>query len=131
MGNLLLHRLPRFTLPLFLLLGLFACQKGTSQRPVRLRIAVGEIKEVTLDNPKDQTVHLTGSSDDKEIVEVTTRQLAPADAQSTTVSPDVRAVFHIQGISPGRANVVFSEQGADSTSTGRVLQTYRVEVVSD
>ena len=96
----------------------------------RLRLEVGKIKEVDFRLGPDTTLHLYSSSDNKEIVDVSRAESSPDDVAVRPAKGADRALFYIKGISPGKANVVFSEKKSDQEGPGRTLSTYAVEVVS-
>jgi hypothetical protein len=122
-------------LPAILLFTILAACGGSgssasSGKAKRLRLAVGQIKEVDFRLGPDTTLHLYSSSDNKEIVDVSGAESAPEDVAVRPAKGDDRAVFYIKGISPGRAGVVFSEKKTGQEGPGRTLSTYAVEVVS-
>lgn len=112
-----------------LLTGLSACRSDKSVgRQTRIRLTVGEIREVSLPGRGDSTVQLIGSSDNQEVVDVSRRQLAPAvDTLQTGSGP---TVFQIKGITVGTANVIFSEKRTGETGSGQARKTYVVQVTS-
>jgi hypothetical protein len=120
-------------LPVVLLAVLTACGgagSSTSGGAKRLRLEVGKIKEVDFRLGPDTTLQLYSSSENKEIVDVSRAESAPEDVAARPAKGTDRAVFYIKGISPGRANVVFSEKKNGQEGPGRTLSTYNVEVVS-
>ncbi len=118
----------RFRL-LLLVVGLAAC--GRTQPPgagpqQRMRLTVGEIREISLPSPADTTVTLAGSSDNSEVVDVSPKQTAGA-VQPT--APGTR-IFLIKGVTIGTARVVFSEKRTGTAADGPARKTYLVQVVS-
>ncbi len=121
-------------LPVVLLAVLTACGGAGGSTSAggakRLRLEVGKIKEVDFRLGPDTTLQLYSSSENKEIVDVSRAESAPEDVAARPAKGTDRAVFYIKGISPGRANVVFTEKKNDQDGPGRTLSTYNVEVVS-
>lgn len=121
-------------LAVLLLAGLGACggldgsRSDATGRAKRVRLQVGKIKEVDFTLPSDTSLHLYSSSENKEIVDVSLAESAPDDLAARPEKGDERAVFYIKAISPGKANVVFSEKKTGQEGPGRVLRTYAVEV---
>lgn len=127
-----LNRAVRPTLLVFLIFGIAACSKSNqmnsgSQR--KLKVAVGEIKEVSLSRSGDGSSELIGTSDNQEVVEVSRQQLAPAvdTLQRKSTGP---TVFQIKGITVGTANVVFSEKPMNQTGNGQSVRTYVIQVTA-
>jgi hypothetical protein len=126
-----LNQTARLILRTLLLVGLSACSGlNQSDKPKHLRVSVGQIKEISLSTPQDSTFQLTGSSENKEIVEVSNQQLNPADASPAKPQPTGRTVFIIKGITPGTAKVVLAEKGKEEAGNGRIRKTYLVEVIN-
>lgn len=110
---------------------LTSCNQGgqTAGSKKRLRLAVGEIREVTLPGSGDGSMELVGTSDNQEIVEVSRRELAPpVDTLKRTDSGST--IFQLKGITAGKANVVFSKKSLGATGSGQALRTYLVEVTA-
>ncbi|GAB3780279.1 hypothetical protein GCM10028818_32230 [Spirosoma horti] len=111
---------------------LFACSKssqsGTGSQK-KLRVSVGEIKEISVPSRGDNSVELIGTSDNQEVVEVSRQQLAPAvdTLKRTGGGP---TVFQIKGVTVGTANVIFSAKPMNATGSGQPLRTYVVQVVA-
>ncbi len=104
---------------------------ASASQPKKVRLAVGKIKEVDFRLQSDTTLHLYSSSENKEIVDVSRAESAPEDVSARPAKGAEKAVFYIKGVSPGRANVVFSEKKDGQEGPGRTLRTYSVEVVSE
>lgn len=121
-------RLPFFSL-IWLLAGLSACTPRPSGNAQRLRIAVGEIKEIRLSGRGDASSQLIGTSDNTEVVDVSRREGAPAvePLQAVRSGP---TIFQLKGVTAGTANVVFAEKRPDEVGAGRVRKTYVVQVVA-
>lgn len=114
----------------FLAAGLLACNQtgqtdGGAKR--KLRVSVGEIKEVSLPNQGDGSTELIGTSDNQEVVEVSRQQLAPA-VDTLKRDNNGPTVFQIKGITVGTANVVFSQKPLNQTGSGQPVRTYVVQV---
>ncbi len=118
------------TILLILLAMLSACSIGHhpgSQK--RLRVAVGQIKEISLPNRGDSSTELIGMSDNQEIVDVSRQQLAPAvDTLKRTGASATR--FQIKGITVGTANVIFSIKALNQMGSGQMVRTYMVQVTA-
>ncbi|WP_240625803.1 hypothetical protein [Spirosoma pollinicola] len=115
-----------------LLIGLFACSHssqpgGGSQK--KLRVSVGEIKEISLSDRGDSGSELTGTSDNQEVVEVSRQQLAPA-VDTLSRNKTGPTVFQIKGVTVGTANVVFSTKPMNQAGTGQTVRTYVVQVTA-
>ncbi|MGF7218212.1 hypothetical protein GGR92_004389 [Spirosoma lacussanchae] len=105
---------------------LAACRMGAGSGSARpMKVAVGAIQEVTLTGKS-----VVGTSDNQEVVDVTTKPLSSADSSAQAQGKAVATTFLIKGVTVGTARVVFAEQAADSSPDGRVRQTYAVQVVS-
>ncbi|AKD58359.1 hypothetical protein SD10_05890 [Spirosoma radiotolerans] len=110
----------------------FACSKSSqsgagSQK--KLRVSVGEIKEISVPSRGDNSLELIGTSDNQEVVEVSRQQLAPAvdTLKRTGAGP---TVFQIKGVTVGTANVTFSAKPMNAAGSGQPLRTYVVQVVA-
>ena len=119
---------------LVLLLCLFetlsACNtnRTDSAKGQRMRLTVGDIKEVSVSARADTTYQLSATSDNQEVVDVSrkpTDAIAPNGPQLSTAG-DV--VFLIKGVTAGTAQVVFSEKKAGEEGSGRTKKTYVVTV---
>ena len=115
-----------------LIISLFACSK-TSQSSTgsskKLRVSVGEIKEISVPSRGDSSVELIGTSDNQEVVEVSRQQLAPAVDTLKRAGPSP-TVFQIKGVTVGTANVIFSAKPMNATGSGQPVRTYVVQVVT-
>lgn len=127
-----LRRMTPFVWVIGLTIGLLACSKssqlGTGSQK-KLRVSVGEIKDISVPSRGDSSVELIGTSDNQEVVEVSRQQLAPAvdTLKRTGASP---TVFQIKGVTVGTANVIFSAKPMNTTGSGQPLRTYIVQVVA-
>ncbi|GAB4020453.1 hypothetical protein GCM10028808_61650 [Spirosoma migulaei] len=112
--------------------GLLACSSANpsnSGSQKKLRISVGEIKEISLPGRGDGTSELIGTSDNQEVVEVSRQQLAPA--VDTLTRDNARpTIFQIKGITAGTANVVFATKPLNQTGNGLTIRTYVVQVIA-
>jgi hypothetical protein len=117
---------------ILLLTGSLACsqnsQTDTGEKR-KLKVTVGEIKEVSLPSRGDGSSELIGTSDNQEVVEVSRQQLAPA-VDTLKRDNSGPAVFQIKGITVGTANVVFSAKPLNQTGSGQTVRTYVVQVVT-
>jgi hypothetical protein len=102
--------------------------KTTNAR--RLRIKVGQVKEIKLSSPKDSTLLVVGSTDNEEIVDVSRREVGYELNDATKSEPTGSAIFLIKGVTNGNAKVVFAEKKVDEEGPGRILKTYMVEVIT-
>jgi hypothetical protein len=120
---------PKFLL-IGLLVGLTSCNATKTAGPSqRIRLQVGEIKEVSLANRGDGSLQLIGTSDNQEVVEVSRPELAPA-VDTLQRNQSKPTIFQLKGVTVGTANVVFSEKQPSDTGNGQVKKTYVVQVVS-
>jgi hypothetical protein len=119
-----------------LLMGLLAVMsacnatRSDSAKGQRMRLTVGDIKEVSINARPDSTNQLTATSDNQEVVDVSRKQTdatAPNGPQLSTAGP---TVFLIKGVTVGTAKVVFSEKPTGAEGTGRVRKAYVVTVVT-
>lgn len=121
------NNLLRLVVPLGLILGgLAAC---TATRPQKLRLHVGEIKEVTLRVPADTSRRLLATSENPEVVDVSQRQ-AVAEGVTPPPAPASEQTFLLKGVTAGTVRVVFSEKPNGMQTPERVRRAYRVEVVN-
>ena len=122
----------RFVYVAFLTGSLAACsqtsQPGTGPQK-KLRISVGEIKDVSLSNRGDGSSELIATSDNQEVVDVSRQQLAPA-VDTLKRDKSGPTVFQIKGVTAGTANVVFSTKPLNQTGSGQPVRTYVVEVIA-
>ncbi|SOD78482.1 hypothetical protein [Spirosoma fluviale] len=95
----------------------------------RLKVSVGEIKEVSLPNRGDAGSELIGTSDNQEVVEVSRRQLAPA-VDTLTRANTGPTVFQIKGVTVGTANVTFTTRAMTASGNGQPVRTYVVQVTA-
>ncbi len=116
----------------WLIFGLSACshtsQPGSGDQK-RLRISVGEIKDVSLSIRGDGSSELVGTSDNQEVVEVSRQQLAPA-VDTLNRNNTVPTIFQIKGITVGTANIIFAKKPLGRTGPGDVVRTYIVQVTA-
>ncbi|GAB3723640.1 hypothetical protein [Spirosoma lituiforme] len=125
-----LCRLIIFTSITGLTISLLACSKS-SQPGVgsskKLQISIGEIKEIEIPGPGNNSLDLIGTSDNQEVVDVSRQQMASAvDTSKHTGTGPV--VFQIKGITAGTANVVFSTKPTNTVGSGQPVHTYTVQV---
>lgn len=123
--------------PLFITALLAACSPGRQPRThaakgEKLRLEVGDVKEVRLASPKDTNTRLFGTSENQEVVDVSLKQLTPTDVNALNLKPSesVPAVFQIKGITAGTARVVLSEKQPGTDGAQKIRKTYTVEVVA-
>lgn len=91
-----------------------------------MKVAVGEIKEVTL----TARAPIVGSSENQEVVDVSLKPMTSADSTALQQGTAVPMVFLIKGVTIGSARVILSEKTADNTASGQVRRAYKVQVVS-
>lgn len=132
LNNLLesgLSKATKFFIPAMCMVGFIACgQHGVSGPQTRLRVAVGQIKEVTLSASSDSTRQLVATSDNSEIVDVSPKEVATA-ATGTVKSPT--NTFLIKGVTVGTARVVFTETQANTPGPGPIRKAYSVRVTDE
>lgn len=117
---------------IWLSVGLLACSQsslpdGGSSRKIRL--TVGEIKEISLPNRGDSSQVLIGTSDNQEIVEVSRPELAPA---VDTLNRDKKGptVFQLKGVTEGTVKVIFATKPLNQVGNGQPVRTYVVRVLA-
>ncbi|RYF69908.1 MAG: hypothetical protein EOO39_16690 [Cytophagaceae bacterium] len=96
----------------------------------KLRLNVGDIREVTVPTRVDTTWQLAATSDNQEVVDVSRKQSVTATGGSMTAMPMGSAVFLIKGVTAGTARVVFTEKQLGANGDGQVKKTYTVTVTS-
>ena len=94
----------------------------------KLRLSVGEIKEVALATRPDTTWQLTATSDNQEVVDVSRKP--PVVATGTVTPTTGSAVFLIKGVTAGTAKVVFTEKQPGTDGSGQMKKAYVVIVTS-
>ncbi|MEZ0610633.1 hypothetical protein ACAW74_19115 [Fibrella sp. WM1] len=108
-----------------------ACTTGRTDGATgpKIRLQVGDIKEITMTTRADTSWQLTATSDNQEVVDVSRKQpiATTGSPQASATGP---AVFLIKGVTVGTARVVFSEKQAGSSGDGQVRKTYTVVVSS-
>lgn len=121
---------PALLVCLFAVLSACSANRSDSTTGQRMRLSVGDIKEVTISARPDSTNQLTATSDNQEVVDVSrkpTDATAPNGPRLSTGGP---VVFLIKGVTAGTAKVVFSEKSIGAEGTGRVKKTYLVTVAN-
>lgn len=121
---------PTLLTGLFAVLSACSANRSDSTKGQRMRLTVGDIKEVTINARPDSTNQLTATSDNQEVVDVSrkpTDATAPNGPQLPTGGP---VVFLVKGVTAGTARVVFSEKPVGAEGTGRVRKTYVVTVAT-
>lgn len=120
-------------LPMLIILLIFSLASCRSDKSFgnkqRIRLTVGEIKDITMPSRGDSATQLIGTSDNQEVVEVSRQQAAPA-VDTLKRDNSGPTVFQLKGITIGTANVIFSEKRADEAGNGKARKTYVVQVVS-
>lgn len=112
---------------ILLMISLLACtQGGQSGGQKRIRVDVGQIKEISLPAPSDSTVQVVGTSDNSEIVDVSPKQ----SAAEASVPKSDNMIFLIKGVTVGTAKVIFSAKQTGSPGADRVVRTYVVQVAT-
>ena len=127
-----LRKRTTFALILCLATSILSCSKpsqsgiGSSKK---LRVSVGEIKEISVPSRGDNSLELIGTSDNQEVVEVSRQQLTPAvdTLKRAGAGP---TVFQIKGITVGTANVIFATKPMNTIGSGQSVRTYVVQVVA-
>jgi hypothetical protein len=110
--------------------GLNACHSNKSLgKQQRIRLKVGEIKEISMPGRGDNAMQLIGTSDNQEVVEVSRQQLAPA-VDTLARSKASPTIFQLKGVTVGTANVIFSEKQPNDQGNGQAVKTYVVQVIS-
>ncbi|GAB3506746.1 hypothetical protein GCM10027341_40310 [Spirosoma knui] len=106
-----------------------ACSRTAQTGPQsKLRLEVGQIKEVTLSASGDGSTQLVGTSDNQEVVDVTRKQPGPESTATIQTGDSGPIVFLIKGVTVGKANVTFSEKKTGEEGSGQAKKTYVVEV---
>lgn len=113
-----------------LIIGVNACSSNKSLgKQQRIRLSVGEIKEISMPGRGDNNVQLIGASDNQEVVEVSRRELAPA-VDTLRRDNSGPTIFQLKGVTVGTANVIFSEKKTSDQGNGQAVKTYVVQVIS-
>lgn len=113
----------------FFIMGLLACSQTPSGPKTKVKVSVGEIKEISLASQGDSGTELIGTSDNQEVVEVSRRQLAPA-VDTLTRKNTGPTVFQLKGVTVGTASVVFSTKTMNAIGNGQPVRTYVVQVTA-
>lgn len=117
-----------YMLLLSLFIGFSACSSNKPSGPTkRIKLNVGEIKEVSLSDRGSSPMQLIGTSDNEEVVSVSRPELAPAVDTLNRKRPD-KAVFQLKGVTAGTANVTFTEKAPNDPGPGQIRKTYIVQV---
>lgn len=121
-------------LPVCLLALLSACSVGRSSTDVgikqRLRLMVGDIKEISIATRPDTTWQLTATSDNQEVVDVSRKPATPTAGNQAKTADTGSATFLVKGVTAGTANVIISEKQLGTDGDGRVRKSYVVTVTS-
>lgn len=116
----------RVFIPAMCMVGFVSCgQHGVSSPQTRLRVAVGQIKEVNLPASSDSTRQLVATSDNSEIVEVSPKEAA---TNATGTVKSLTNIFLIKGVTVGTARVVFTEKQDNIPGPGPIRKAYSVRV---
>lgn len=113
---------------LFALINACTASKTGIATGQKLRLRVGEIREITIIPRADTTWKLTATSDNQEVVDVSRKSSAAIAAPIPAAGP---AAFLIKGITVGTAKVVFTENQPGSDGTGLVKKAYVVTVTTN
>lgn len=118
--------------------GLYACggmsNTGNytfSENSKRIKLNIGDIKEINVTGLRDSTWQVIGSSENKEIVDVTSKQDPSEETTTTTVPDNGKMVFLVKGVTTGSVSITFAEKQKEQEGPGRVLKTYQVQVVTE
>jgi hypothetical protein len=101
-----------------------------SEKARRIKLNVGDIKEITMTSQKDSSWTMVGSSENKEIVDVTSKEDPSEETTTATIPDNGSLVFLVKGVTNGSVRVTFAEKRKGETGPGRTLKTYLVDVVS-
>ncbi|MDO1447923.1 hypothetical protein Q0590_16750 [Rhodocytophaga aerolata] len=101
-----------------------------SEPSKKIKLAVGEIKEIRLTSQRDSTWQVASSSENKEIVDVTDKADTTEETTTSTVPDKGNMVFLVKGVTPGSVKISFAEKQKEEEGPGRILKTYQVEVVT-
>jgi hypothetical protein len=101
-----------------------ACTRNAGSAGKKLRLHVGEVREITLRAPADTALRLRADSENKEVVDVSERETV------ATTPSSKRSTFLFKGVTAGSARVVVAEKPAFGAGPDRVRRAYRVEVVN-
>ncbi|MCY7353124.1 MAG: hypothetical protein LH606_21120 [Cytophagaceae bacterium] len=98
-------------------------------KPKKVRINVGEIKEIRLRSSADTTLQVLSTSENPEVVDVSRKQ---APQESTPLKPgrSVPVVFLLKGVTAGTAKVILSEKATGLNAPEKIRKTYLVQVVN-
>ena len=115
-----------------LLAVLSACSanKTDSTKGQRMRLTVGDIKEITITARQDTMYQLTATSDNQEVVDVSRKPLDPAASNGPQLPTAGPTVFLIKGVTAGTAKVVFTENQIGAEGSGQVKKAYVVTVAN-
>jgi hypothetical protein len=128
----------KFIFSVLFIAGMYACGgmsgKGGytfSEQSRKIKLNVGEIKEIRLTSQRDSTWQVVSSSENKEIVDITNKA-DPTEVTGTSTVPDQgNMVFLVKGVTPGSVRISFAEKQKAEEGPGRILKAYQVEVVTE
>lgn len=115
---------------LFTVLSACSANRSDSTTGQRMRLSVGDIKEITLSARPDSTNQLTATSDNQEVVDVSRKPTDATAPNGPQLSKGGPTVFLIKGVTAGTAKVVFSEKPIGAEGTGQVRKAYVVTVAN-
>lgn len=115
---------------LFAVLSACSTNRTDSEKGQRMRLTVGDIKEVSIPTRPDSTNQLTATSDNQEVVDVSRKPSEAVALNGPQLATARPVVFLIKGVTAGTAKVVFSEKPTGAEGSGRVRKAYVVTVVT-
>lgn len=127
-----LHQFYGLVLLISLLAILNACNanRTDSNKGQKLRLTVGDIKELPIFILPDTTRQITATSDNQEVVDVSRKPTVATTGNGTNSPSTGSVIFLIKGVTAGTAKVVFLEKQTGADGSGRVRKAYVVTVVT-
>lgn len=101
----------------------------TLAKQKKLRINVGEIKEIRMRSSADTSLQMIATSENPEVVDVSRKQ-APQESVALKPGRSVPMIYLLKGVTAGTAKVIFSEKQTGLNAKEQIRRTYLVQVVN-
>ena len=101
----------------------------TLAKQKKLRINVGEIKEIRMRSSADTSLQMMVTSENPEVVDVSRKQ-APQETVALKPGRSVPMIYLLKGVTAGTAKVIFSEKQTGLNAKEQIRRTYLVQVVN-
>ena len=101
----------------------------TLAKQKKLRINVGEIKEIRMRSSTDTSLQMMVTSENPEVVDVSRKQ-APQETVALKPGRSVPMIYLLKGVTAGTDKVIFSEKQTGLNAKEQIRRTYLVQVVN-